>query len=133
MNRTNIFSLRKLAGCMGALALVLAGLVLWAAFDFGYLPTRSFDAEKWREAEQASGYPRLSMVDDLIESGQLNDRSRTDVLTLLGPPTNTNYFSDWDAVYWLGRERGFIRLDSEWLVVRFDEDERVSEYRLVRD
>jgi hypothetical protein len=30
-------------------------------------------------------------------------------------------------------ERGFISIDSEWLVVRFDTAGKVSEYRIVRD
>jgi hypothetical protein len=73
------------------------------------------------------------MVDSLIQSGQLDDKAEDEVLTLLGPPTDTKYFSDWDAVYWLGPERGFLCLDSEWLVLRFDAEGRVSEYQLVRD
>ncbi len=36
-------------------------------------------------------------------------------------------------VYWLGPERGLIRIDSEWLVLRLDEGGVVREFRIVRD
>ncbi|WP_082126343.1 transposase [Aurantiacibacter marinus] len=49
------------------------------------------------------------------------------------PPSNSGCFSDWDAVYWLRRESGFLSLDSEWLVIRFDETSHVLEYQLMRD
>ena len=46
---------------------------------------------------------------------------------MLGEPPKTNYFSDWDVVYWLGPERGLAGIDSEWLIVRIGEDGRVAE------
>ena len=36
-------------------------------------------------------------------------------------------------VYWLGDERGYMSIDSEWLVVRLDGEGKVAEYRIVRD
>jgi hypothetical protein len=33
----------------------------------------------------------------------------------------------------LGPERGLLRMDSEWLVLRLDSARRVSAYRIVRD
>ena len=118
---------------MTAIVLALVTFSIWIAFEFRYLPIRSFDSENWREAPQASNSPRLHMVDSLIASGRLDGLSREDVLALLGSPTDTSYFSDWDAVYWLGQERGLLSLDSEWLVIRFDGTGQVLEYRLVRD
>jgi len=74
------------------------------------------------------------MVDDLVESGRLDRKTRDEVYALLGTPPETSYFSDWDAVYWLGPERNYIlRIDSEWLVIRFDGNSIVSEYQLVSD
>lgn len=125
--------MRKLAGCLGFIVLALGAISLWLAFEHGYLPHSSFNSEEWKQAEQADGYPRLAMVDSLIESGQLDGKGQDEVLMLLGPPTDTNYFSDWDSVYWLGPERGFLRLDSEWLVLRFSDEGRVSDYQLARD
>jgi hypothetical protein len=125
--------MKKLAAFLFAAVFVVCAVLLWITFELGYLPRSSFNSEEWKQADKAEGYPRLAMVDSLIQSGQLDKKAQDEVFTLLGSPTDTNYFADWDAVYWLGPERGFLRLDSEWLVLRFDADGRVSEYKLVRD
>jgi hypothetical protein len=52
---------------------------------------------------------------------------------MLGEPPPTSYFRQWDMVYWLGMERGFVSIDSEWLVIRLDQDGRVAESRIVTD
>jgi hypothetical protein len=76
---------------------------------------------------------RGCLVDDLLRSHELRGRSRSEVVALLGEPPKTDYFREYDLVYWLGPERGFISIDSEWLVMRLDSLGRVSEYRLVTD
>jgi outer membrane protein assembly factor BamE (lipoprotein component of BamABCDE complex) len=73
------------------------------------------------------------MVDSLIRSRTLDGLSRSQVSALLGQPSSGEYFRDWDIVYRLGDERGLFRIDSEWLVIRFDRTGRVSEYRIQRD
>jgi hypothetical protein len=56
------------------------------------------------------------------------------VVALLGRADDTRNFSDWDFVYLLGPERGLLfSIDSEWLVIRFGPDGRVSEYEVARD
>lgn len=124
---------RGLGGCSVVIILLTGTAFAWASFKFGYMPRASFDADKWELSEAIKGHPRLTIVDSLIESGLLDGKSREDVFALLGHPPKTGYFRDWDAVYWLGPERGFIRIDSEWLVIRFDDAGRVSEYQLMRD
>ncbi|MEO9633217.1 MAG: hypothetical protein ABJF89_04365 [Parasphingorhabdus sp.] len=124
---------RSLSGCLVVIILLVGTALAWASFEFGYMPRASFDVDKWKLSEDTKSHPRLTMVDSLIESGLLDGKSREDVFTLLGHPPETGYFRDWDAVYWLGPERGFIRIDSEWLVIRFDDAGRVSEYQLMRD
>ena len=76
---------------------------------------------------------RLNMADGLIARGDLDRMSRSDVIELLGEPPEKEYFRDWDLVYRLGMERGFISIDSEWLVIRLGADGRVVEYRIVTD
>ena len=51
---------------------------------------------------------------------------------MLGEPPDTGYFKQYDLVYWLGDERGFFSIDSEWLVIRID-DGRVIEAEIVTD
>lgn len=73
------------------------------------------------------------MADQLIAHGTLEGRTRSEIVDLLGEPPPTGYFREWDLVYWLGPERGFISIDSEWLVIRFDENDRVADHKIARD
>lgn len=98
-----------------------------------WLPDREFDPVVWRDEIQIQKGVRLSMADQLIKQGTLRGMTRAKVVSLLGEPPATGYFKDWDLVYWLGYERAFISIDSEWLVVRLDANGRVADYRIVRD
>jgi hypothetical protein len=73
------------------------------------------------------------MIDNLIESRILDGMTKAEALNLLGEADNPGYFKDWDLVYWLGPERGPISIDSEWLVIRFNNEQKVSEYKVVED
>jgi hypothetical protein len=101
-----------------------------------YLHQERFDTNAWRN-HTLQGNPmwptRLRMVDDLLKRHLLDGRSREEVEGLLGPALHTTLFPDWDLAYRLGPERSFIRIDSEWLVVRLDSSGRVREYRLTVD
>lgn len=116
------------------LAFLFGGPVLDEWFN-----TRDFDAERWRAAELGTSETRVWMVDDLMKR-PLVGMKVADVDALLGPddgPKGTGYgsgyWTDWDRVWWLGPERGFIRIDSEWLVLRVDDAGVVREAQLVRD
>ena len=93
-----------------------------------------FDASKWQNEELVNSRNpvRIRMVDDLLNKHNLVGMTKENLITLLGVPPKTGYFRNYDFVYWLGPERGFISIDSEWLVVKFDND-KVSEASLVRD
>ena len=103
----------------------------WVAED--YVSRTTFNSATWRRVGGTFDSVRLRMVDDLIDSKALDGRSREQVLTLLGPADEPGKFAEWNLVYWLGPERGMLRLDSEWLVIRFADDGRVAGYRIVRD
>ena len=95
-----------------------------------------FDRTIWLQGENAkfsSDAPRLSMADGLVSSRALLGKTRSEVEAMLGTPTQTNKFRDYHLVYWLGAERGYMSIDSEWLVVRFDKTNKASEARIVRD
>ena len=80
--------------------------------------------------------PRLCMVDDLLSSGRLDGLTRKQVVDLLGPPADQNFpagAQSCDIHYYLGPERGFIRIDSEWLFITFGDDGKVNRYWLYRD
>jgi hypothetical protein len=76
---------------------------------------------------------RHRMADWMVLTRSLPGLTRTEVIARLGAPPPTDYFRDWSMVYNLGAERGFISIDSEWLVIRLDESDRVSEARMVTD
>jgi hypothetical protein len=105
----------------------------WFSYE-DYSQRVSFDSATWKdEASQSQDNPvRLRMVNDLLRRHRLVGITRAEVDELLGVPPQTGYFRKYDYVYWLGPERGFMSIDSEWLVLKFDHD-KVIEARLVRD
>lgn len=120
-----------LFGCLGVfLGLVLA-VTAAGAWMTGYLPVRLFSEARWKDPARMD--QRVTMVSALLLTHRLEGRTRSEVVDLLGAPTNTDYFADWDLVYWLGDERGLFGIDSEWLVIRLGPDGRVVERRVVTD
>ena len=106
----------------------LAYVVFWAPLPF--IPS-------WWRSNESNWGDRFSrrhrMADWLIYGGALVGKTRADVVALLGEPPPTEYFKDWHMVYNLGAERGFISIDSEWLVLRLDAGGIVTEATLRRD
>jgi hypothetical protein len=98
------------------------------------LHRRSFDSAVWKREVLSTRHgdwpPRLCMVDDLLASGRLDGLTEPGVVALLGPP-DSKLAGDW--YYHLGPERGFIRIDSESLVVGFGEDGKANRSRIYRD
>jgi hypothetical protein len=72
------------------------------------------------------------MAEYLVSTNALMGKSHNEVVALLGPPPPTDKFSDWDLVYWLCPDRG-VGIDSEWLVMNFDDAGKVSSVRLMLD
>lgn len=89
-----------------------------------------FTTEKWLHSNQE----RVYMVDDLLNDYEIKEMTKDEVISLLGTPSETEYFkSDNNIVYYLGYERGLISIDSEWLVIYFDDNEVVEKYRVLTD
>jgi len=114
---------------MGARAVII-GAVIGALAGWVTGGQKPFDAELWKVAPAEK--TRLSMADDLMHSRLLVGRSRQEVLILLGTPTNTDKWQDWDMIYVLGPCRCLFPIDYEWLVLRL-EDDRVTDARVVID
>jgi hypothetical protein len=108
---------------------LLLGWVVWSIRPLG----RPFDRRAWQDPVRVRQGVRLEMADRLVGSGTLRGKSRRQVIELLGEPSDEGYFRKWDLVYWLGPERSYMSIDSEWLVLRLGRDGRVFEYRIARD
>ncbi|MBE7096165.1 MULTISPECIES: hypothetical protein [Bacillus] len=91
--------------------------------------TSKFNQDRWLHAEEK----RVHMVDDLMQKYKLTGKSNEEITKLLGTPTETrNGEEGITTSYYLGNERGFISIDSEQLVLQFDRDGRVMEYKVHR-
>lgn len=96
-----------------------------------------FNSADWKSPDN-SAYKspkyavRIRMVDDLFHRHKLVGMTRKQVIQLLGPSdggdTRGAAFS-----YWLGPERGFIRIDSETLTIEFDAKNRVRKAHIWSD
>ena len=87
----------------------------------------------WLQGEATADSQRLRMADGLLNSRVLLGMSRSEIVAMLGPPTSTDKFRDSGMVYWLGPERGFMSIDSEWLTLNFDQAGKVRDVDIVRD
>jgi len=97
--------------------------------------SESFDSASWKTSLTSDSLDpiRLRMVDDLLHRHRLRGMTREEVVSLLGTPPETNYFRDYDLVYWLGSEGGYFSFDSAWwLAIKFGGNGRVSKTALVR-
>jgi hypothetical protein len=118
---------RRIVIATSVLAVVL-GTAVWQL----WFPGRAFVSAVWRDKTRVDTGVRLAMADRLVARGTLQGKTRQEVVELLGETPPTGYFQEWDMVYWLGPERGFMGIDSEWLVLQFV-DGRVHEYRIAHD
>lgn len=91
------------------LVVILAGIT--------YQYRRSFSTSKWKNNPEE----RTKIVDDLLSDHELIGMQESDIIELLGENNNDyGYFNEPDRyVYYLGPERGFISIDSEWLILDF--------------
>lgn len=117
------------------LIFALAALTLVGAYLFLRSPLPlvsswwSADSYEWNDPLQK----RHRIADWLLMTKTLEGLSRTEIERLLGPANETSYFREWTMVYQLGRERGFIAIDSEWLVIDLDHSGVATEYQIVHD
>jgi hypothetical protein len=67
------------------------------------------------------------------DSRRLVGWTRQEVVALLGEPPKTEYFKEFELVYYLGPERGFMGIDSEWLVLKLGPEGRVKSAVIAHD
>jgi outer membrane protein assembly factor BamE (lipoprotein component of BamABCDE complex) len=106
-------------------------LILASFLVFGCYPSDTFDSNRWKNADPATR-ERVKMLEPLLDQHPLKGMTRSQVVDLLGEPTPTDKWADWDIVYVLGPTE-YTPIDHEWLVIRLDEDERVQDYGVTAD
>lgn len=109
-------------------------IIIPVLFSFGQVLKNQmeskFDYTRWIEKLDK----RVWMIDDLLDKYDMVNMHKDKIVELLGEPTVTEYFKENDnIVYWLGPERGLVRIDSEWLVIWFDDKDYVKEIKIMRD
>jgi len=113
-------------------------------FAFGYITYISirdypeqiqFDPSKWKDKAlvKTTDPIRIHMIDDLKQNYRLEGMKKAELLDILGEPDRNLEFPGWDIVYWLGPERGPFGIDSEWLAIRLNDQQEVSDYKIVTD
>ena len=110
---------------------IFAGLIITIVIACStFISHHSFSTAQWEQ------YPneRTKIVDDLLMRYDLIGMQESEILALLGNHDNdSGYFSSENRfVYRLGMERGFISIDSEWLIIDFD-DGIVTGYFITTD
>lgn len=113
------------------ISLIVIAVSFYSWF-FHYKSSIKFESKSWKEAEGKSDSIRINMIDNLIEEYRLVGKSRYEIEELLGKPAKTDYFTEYEYVYWLGPERGFISIDSAWLGIKF-KDNIVTETHILKD
>ncbi|BCT94068.1 hypothetical protein LYSHEL_30950 [Lysobacter helvus] len=113
----------------------LVAIALLAVGAWWHLRERAtaFDHAAWSTGDSAGATVRLRMADGLVASHALQGKSRSEVRAMLGPPSTGGYFRGQGDAYWLGPERGYVSIDSEWLVVHFDANDHVDAATIRRD
>ena len=74
---------------------------------------------------------RQRMLEDIQSRLVQPGMARTEIITALGNSDTDEYFREHDLVYWIGPDPSYI--DSEWLVIDFDEEDKLVSTAVVID
>ena len=130
---------------LGVTLLVLLGCSkVESDLPFGSMDSK-FDSSLWLDEKSSSPIKHESgmlisererMLGDLVLN-ILPNSSGGEIIKLLGPSLETNYFKsvDKDLIYYMGPERDsyFGGVDSEWLLIWLDEKGNFEKYALFKD
>jgi hypothetical protein len=114
--------------CVAVLAVGAATAALALTHKGPFDTSLPFDRTVWQDRHQKAGV-RLRMAERLVWRHALDGKSRTEVVSMLGPPNATADWPQWDLAYRLGPV-GI--LDNGGLVIRFGQDGRVSVARIAQ-
>jgi hypothetical protein len=101
-----------------------------------------FDLGLWRSGSRARIYsdtavqidaPRIRMCRDFLAHQPWKGKTRDELETWLGKADNFPFGGGWDFNYWVGLQRGVMKLDSAWLCFQFDGHGKAVRAELKRD
>lgn len=82
-----------------------------------------FNLERWSNKAN----DRVYMIDDLLDKYEFKGMTQTKIYKLLGNPDSK---TDNTLIYFLGNERGLVRIDSEQLMIKLNEENVVIDHRV---
>ncbi|MFB5087062.1 hypothetical protein PGC35_07565 [Psychrobacillus sp. PGGUH221] len=88
----------------------------------------NFTTEKWINNPDDRGY----IVYDFLNENEIVGKTKEDIQKLLGVPDGDSFFNEENnIVYLLGLELGLIRMDSDYLIIWLNDEDKVIEYEIV--
>lgn len=88
----------------------------------------NFTTEKWFNNPD----DRVYIVYDFLEENQIVGKTKKDIQKLLGVPEGNSLYSEKNVMgYLLGLELGLIQMDSSYLIIWFNEEDKVIDYEIV--
>jgi hypothetical protein len=130
--------------CICYLGLLLGGM---AVFNHFYVKWEEFhdiefDLGLWQSGSRDKIYsptalkidaPRIKMCRDFIANQPWQGKTKDELKKWLGKPDNFPFRNGWDFNYWVGLQRGPMKMDSAWLCFRFDNSGKAVEAKLMQD
>jgi hypothetical protein len=100
--------------------IIYVGLVMIWIFSISYYPTSDFDKNEWNSNVEE----RFKMSEDIIESEILIDKTREEVIEILGNNFITNNESK--ITYELGHVPGLFNIDPDYLDIKLENGKVIS-------
>lgn len=93
-----------------------------------------FISTKWQDSSLVHSDPpvRIGMIKDFIIHYKPYNKSKQEILNILGKPDYNAELKEWDLVYWLGEEQQLVGSYTQWFAIEFDSSGKVSDYQVFR-
>lgn len=134
-----------IAGAMIAGPVTMISLI--SCIDWAYTKWEEsfdidFDLKLWGQGSRERLYsefatkidaPRIKMCRDIITKKLIVGKTKAEIVDLLGRPDNYPFKEPWGFNYWVGLQRGPMKMDSAWLAIRFDDTNHAVEVKMKQD
>ena len=135
----------KALGCLGLIFFIIL-LVLVVLYNtmpfllpqyivnaFGSVTKRSFSEELWKKKYNVAIPIRQNMMVDLLKKYDLNTMTMKEIEDLLGKPEANRVEDNVRTFhYYLGPRTTEMSIEPEELIIKFDKNGKVIEYKIIR-